>query len=162
MSSHAGACIFLLIPALVQAQSIPGASFFNGNGIPYAGAYQLIDDYEPAVFFNKFNFYSSYDPTYGHVQYLPQSAAVQNGYASTTPQGTARISVDTTNNWPRGGPGRPSVRIISDNTYTHGLFILDAIHMPTGCGTWPAYWLLGPNWPSNGELGEQTITPTTI
>ncbi|TKA76221.1 hypothetical protein B0A49_03301 [Cryomyces minteri] len=24
--------------------------------------------------------------------------------------------------------------------------------MPFGCGTWPAYWLLGPNWPSNGEI----------
>uniref|UniRef100_A0A914CXL9 GH16 domain-containing protein n=1 Tax=Acrobeloides nanus TaxID=290746 RepID=A0A914CXL9_9BILA len=24
--------------------------------------------------------------------------------------------------------------------------------MPTGPGTWPAYWLCGPNWPNNGEI----------
>jgi hypothetical protein len=25
--------------------------------------------------------------------------------------------------------------------------------MPGGiCGTWPAFWLLGPNWPNNGEI----------
>lgn len=24
--------------------------------------------------------------------------------------------------------------------------------MPTGCGTWPAYWLCGDNWPNNGEI----------
>jgi hypothetical protein len=23
--------------------------------------------------------------------------------------------------------------------------------MPTGPGTWPAYWLVGDNWPNNGE-----------
>eukprot|EP00483_Globobulimina_turgida_P001412 UN01414 len=24
--------------------------------------------------------------------------------------------------------------------------------MPTGCGTWPAWWTVGPNWPSGGEI----------
>jgi len=62
------------------------------------------------------------------------------------------MTVDTTNDWPNGGDGRPAVRIVSDNTYTHGLFILDLVHMPWGCGTWPAYWLVGPDWPYNGEI----------
>ena len=39
------------------------------------------------------------------------------------------------------------------NTYNHGLFILDLAHMPGGaCGTWPAFWMLGPDWPNNGEI----------
>ena len=21
-----------------------------------------------------------------------------------------------------------------------------------GCGTWPAFWLVGPNWPNGGEI----------
>jgi len=42
----------------IQAQSIPGATLFSGNGAPGAGPYQLVDDYESAVFFDKFNFYS--------------------------------------------------------------------------------------------------------
>lgn len=24
--------------------------------------------------------------------------------------------------------------------------------MPVGCGTWPAYWMFGPNWPNSGEI----------
>jgi len=27
------------------------------------------------------------------------------------------------------------------------------VHMPSACGTWPAFWTVGPvNWPSNGEI----------
>lgn len=29
---------------------------------------------------------------------------------------------------------------------------LDVEHIPTGCGTWPAWWLVGPGWPSHGEI----------
>jgi len=29
---------------------------------------------------------------------------------------------------------------------------MDLTHMPTGCSTWPAWWLVGPNWPSHGEI----------
>jgi len=46
----------LVLPAI--SQSIPGASFFKGGGIPGSGAYELVDDYEPSVFFSKFNFYN--------------------------------------------------------------------------------------------------------
>ena len=45
-----------------------------------------------------------------------------------------------------GNSGRPSVRISSKNSYTTGLFLIDLEHMPTGCGTWPAFWLVGPDW----------------
>lgn len=24
--------------------------------------------------------------------------------------------------------------------------------MPTGCGTWPAFWMVGPDWPTGGEI----------
>jgi len=24
--------------------------------------------------------------------------------------------------------------------------------MPEGCGTWPAFWMCGPNWPNGGEI----------
>ena len=151
----------LLLPH-VTAQWAEGGSFFGGSGAPGAASYQLVDDYDPRVnFFDKFFFYNDYDPTYGHVKYVNKSVALANGYAYVNDAGQATIKPDTTNLWPPGyadgvfAPGRPSVRVESLNTYTHGLFIFDATHLPTGCGTWPAYWLLGPSWPSNGEIGKR-------
>jgi hypothetical protein len=48
--------------------------------------------------------------------------------------------------------GRPSMRLESKKTYDSGLIIGDFAKMPVGCGTWPAFWTLGPNWPSSGEI----------
>lgn len=61
------------------------------------------------------------------------------------------MGVDSTN--VASGRGRNSIRISTQKTYNHGLVILDLAHMPAGqCGTWPAFWMLGPNWPNNGEI----------
>lgn len=156
LASRAAISLFSLYYSHVLAQSIPGATYLIGGGAPGGAPYQLVDDYEPGNFLDKFNFYSSYDPTYGHVQYVNETVATANGYAAVSNRGTFVLKPDTTNLWPNGGRGRPSVRVISDNTYKNGLFIMDLTHMPTGCGTWPAYWLLGgPDgiWPGNGEIG---------
>jgi hypothetical protein len=148
---------FLSLLPLVTAQSVGGGVFRNGNGAPGAAPYRLVDDYSPATFFDNFNFFTGGDPTSGHVQYVDRATALRNGY-TTTVNGAARMSVDTTNKFPLGGRGRPAVRLISNNSYTHGMFIADVKHMPTGCGTWPAYWLLGPDpWPTYGEIGEPLI-----
>ncbi|KAG1169352.1 hypothetical protein G6F36_012084 [Rhizopus arrhizus] len=49
--------------------------------------------------------------------------------------------------------GRRSVRITSRLSYTNSaLVLLDLEHMPVGCGTWPAFWMFGPDWPNNGEI----------
>lgn len=50
------------------------------------------------------------------------------------------------------GRGRSAVRVESKTSYNHGLIILDLNHMPEGCGTWPAFWLYGPDWPTSGEI----------
>lgn len=61
------------------------------------------------------------------------------------------MGVDSTNT--ASGRGRNSVRISSKATYNHGLIILDLAHMPAStCGTWPAFWMVGPNWPNSGEV----------
>lgn len=156
--SRTGIISFLSLFSLVSAQgndtSVGGGVFRNGNGAPGVAPYVLVDEYSPAIFFDQFNFYSGYDPTYGHVQYVDRSVALRNGYATVSEDDTAIMSVDTTNMWPLGGKGRPALRLISNNSYTHGLFVADVKHMPTGCGTWPAYWLLGPDpWPTYGEIG---------
>jgi hypothetical protein len=50
--------------------------------------------------------------------------------------------------------GRDSVRIYLENAYDEAIFVLDLVHMPAGCATWPAFWTLseaGP-WPAGGEI----------
>lgn len=59
------------------------------------------------------------------------------------------MKVETT---PQVQNTRQSVRITTQFTFTGGLVIMDSVHMPTGCGTWPAFWTNGPNWPVNGEI----------
>jgi Glycosyl hydrolases family 16 len=63
--------------------------------------------------------------------------------------GNAIMRVDTT---PQVTGNRNSVRIQTQYTFTGGLLIMDSVHMPTGCGTWPAFWTNGPNWPTTGEI----------
>lgn len=50
------------------------------------------------------------------------------------------------------------VRISSKRTYNHGLFIADFFAMPHGCSVWPAYWSVGPNWPSAGIFYSHPLT----
>ena len=81
------------------------------------------------------------------------------------------MRVETT---PQVQSTRQSVRLHSKLQYTGALIIMDSVHMPTGCGTWPAFWSngtnfpescnptsisqlpfaphLGPNWPAGGEI----------
>jgi hypothetical protein len=49
--------------------------------------------------------------------------------------------------------GRMSIRLESKKSYNQGLIVVDLAHMPGSiCGTWPAFWTIGPDWPSNGEI----------
>lgn len=86
----------------------------------------------------------SADPTNGFVDYVDQSTASSSGLIDTT-SGNVYIGVDSSNDTP---DGRPSVRLTSTKAYNHGLVILDLEHMPEGCGTWPAFWMVGPDWPN--------------
>lgn len=61
------------------------------------------------------------------------------------------MGVDSSN--VASGRGRKSVRVTSKASYNHALIVLDLEHMPgAACGVWPAFWMVGPNWPSSGEI----------
>ncbi|KAJ5179177.1 hypothetical protein N7492_002387 [Penicillium capsulatum] len=114
-------------------------------------AYILQDDYTTSnSFFDKFEFFTEQDPTNGFVQYVDQATAKSNGLIKANGK-SVYIGVDHTNK--AGSSGRQSVRLTSRQTYNHGLVILDLARMPgSACGTWPAFWMLGPDWPNNGEI----------
>ncbi|KAF9886818.1 hypothetical protein FE257_011065 [Aspergillus nanangensis] len=119
-------------------------------GLAHAASYTLEDDFGAgSSFFDKFDFFTQPDPTHGYVKYVDRPTAKSAGLVAFTNSSTY-MGVDHTN---IANSGRSSVRITSKKSYNHGLFILDLAHMPASiCGTWPAYWLLGPNWPTTGEI----------
>jgi len=115
------------------------------------GAYVLETNYQGNSFFNGWNFFTAGDPTHGTVDYVSQSEAQQKGYIGMRGEATY-IGCDMTSVLGTKVRGRQSVRIGTNKTWNKGLFIMDLTHMPTGCATWPAWWIVGPNWPNMGEI----------
>jgi len=118
-------------------------------------------------FFDNFDFFTAGDPTHGYVNYVNRSWAEKRGYVQTKGN-SVYIGVDTTSVVPNGARGRDAIRLTSHTSWGSGLFILDLTHMPTGCATWPAWWLVGPNWPNSGEIdiiegvNTNTVDSTTL
>jgi hypothetical protein len=114
-------------------------------------AYILETNYQGNSFFNGWQFFTGNDPTHGTVDYVSQSVAQQKGYIGMRGE-AVYIGCDTSTVVSTKVRGRQSVRISTTKTWNQGLFIMDLAHMPTGCATWPAWWLVGPNWPNFGEI----------
>ncbi|KAK3902836.1 glycoside hydrolase [Staphylotrichum tortipilum] len=152
-----GTGIVVVVAAVVGA--VVGVRLAKGGGGSYPNYsrlnYTLIDTYSGTSFFDKFNYFHDYDPTFGFVHYVdPDYAATYNlTYASPS---TAIVRVDTSvgpDSDPNASTGRFSVRLESKAQYGPGLFLFDVKHTPYGCGTWPALWLTDTsNWPTNGEI----------
>ncbi|TFK57679.1 hypothetical protein OE88DRAFT_1619908 [Heliocybe sulcata] len=124
----------------------------NPKATPSASSnWKMIQSWQGQSFFDGWDFWDTADPTNGIVDYLSQSDATAKGLASISSSGTALMKVDTTNNL-SSNANRASIRITTQASWTLGLVIMDAVHMPTGCGTWPAFWSNGPNWPAGGEI----------
>lgn len=119
-----------------------------------ADRYTLVDNYTGEGLFSNFTFFTEPDPTEGFVRYLGEAEARDAGLIGVMKgldgDPVVYMGVDHTHPTPMG---RPSVRITSKMTYNKGLFIADFAHVPgTACGSWPAFWMLGPDWPNGGEI----------
>jgi len=121
-----------------------------------SASYTLKDRYTGSSFFDTFNFFTSADPTNGYVSYVPQNTALDSHYIGlanhTLANNSVYIGVEHTK--PSPDSGRESVRITSNQTWTHGLILIDLCHIPTGCGTWPALWFVAPEGQYPGTTGE--------
>ncbi|GAO13863.1 uncharacterized protein UV8b_03905 [Ustilaginoidea virens] len=112
--------------------------------------YQLETTYDTTNFFDSFDFFTGPDPTKGFVEYVDSNTANKEGLAGYA-KGGIFMGVDYKTKNP--AMGRKSVRVTSHKAFTRGLFIADIAHMPGSiCGTWPAFWMFGPNWPVSGEI----------
>lgn len=149
--------VIVVVVAIVVPVVVTQTRSSTSNAYPtYTNlTYSLVDTYAGESFFNDFDYFTGYDPTFGHVHYVPQPQAEQLNLTYASPD-SAILRVDTSvgpNDEPNASTGRFSVRITSQKTYDSGLFIFDVLHSPFGCGTWPALWLTDPsNWPDHGEI----------
>ncbi|CAE6338549.1 unnamed protein product [Rhizoctonia solani] len=115
-----------------------------------SAAWKLQQTMEGSSFFDQWDFWSTGDPTNGAVDYQSRENAQANGLIEINSAGNAIMRIENTT---QVGGNRKSVRISSKYIMNGGLAILDAVHMPYGCGTWPAWWTTDvPNWPNNGEI----------
>ncbi|KAJ5346299.1 hypothetical protein N7541_008781 [Penicillium brevicompactum] len=118
-----------------------------------AKSYSLVENWEGKNFLDFFNFHVGTDPTNGYVNYLDKHTAEGAGLVKVTDSGSVYLGVDHTTQLDPNGKGRDSVRIGSKKYYDQSLIIADIAHMPgSACGTWPAFWSVGKEWPGDGEI----------
>ncbi|KAL4868732.1 concanavalin A-like lectin/glucanase domain-containing protein [Aspergillus spectabilis] len=116
-------------------------------------SYKLETSWEGQNILNHFNFFDRADPTNGFVTYVNQSYGEDAGLVKITDTGSLYLGVDYETTLTADGPGRESVRIESNEYFDQGLYVVDIQHMPGSiCGTWPAFWTVGPDWPYDGEI----------
>ncbi|KAI8954064.1 glycoside hydrolase family 16 protein [Xylaria longipes] len=121
-------------------------------------AYSLSTHYAGQGLLDGFNFFTGEEPNNGFVDYKSREEAVASNLVSVDKFNRVRLGVDSINTYSTSDKGRPSVRITSNDAFTHGLFIADFAHMPSStCGTWPAFWAFnneedGTHWPTGGEI----------
>jgi len=109
----------------------------------------LANSYQGNNFYDGWDFFTGSDPTHGLVDYVDEDTARAKGLLAVNAQGNAVMSVETTENVTSE---RQSVRITTQAQFNGGLVIMDSVHIPTGCGIWPAFWTDGPDWPDGGEI----------
>ncbi|KAF9699235.1 hypothetical protein EKO04_003150 [Ascochyta lentis] len=111
-----------------------------------------MDTYDDTNWLNKFDVQAIPDPTHGFVEYVDAQQAQRLGLLRTL-GGQVYMGVDTTSILSPNGTGRKSVRVHSKQAYNQALVIADFAHVPgSNCGSWPAFWMFGPNWPNQGEI----------
>lgn len=99
-------------------------------------------------FVNCWTFFTAADPTHGYVEYVSQEEATELNLFKVQENGAVWMGSLVGQNQPV-----KVIRLQSQMRFSEGhIFVIDIQHMPTGSGTWPAWWSCGPNWPNNGEI----------
>ncbi|KZT70709.1 glycoside hydrolase family 16 protein [Daedalea quercina L-15889] len=136
----------------MRAVALAAAALYSGSALA-ATSYSLVKEYSGQDFFNDWVFYNQYDnTTNGDIVYVSQQNATAQKLAYVNDNGAAIIKVDNTSFVP-WNQKRDSVRITTADYFELGsVLIMDASHIPYGCGIWPSFWTKGEQWPSGGEI----------
>jgi hypothetical protein len=120
-------------------------------GTTLGAIFQQTDSHQGTGFLKSFQYEAISDPTHGRVKYVDaDTAAAQNLTFASGNHFVLRADYKT--KLSSSGPGRSSVRLQSNKKYTNAVMIFNIRHMPVGCGTWPAIWTVGSDWPTQGEI----------
>ncbi|KAI5115817.1 hypothetical protein M0805_005589 [Coniferiporia weirii] len=120
-----------------------------------AASFELAFNHSGANFLDNWTFYNGIDTNNtGNVLFQTQQQAQQEQLTFLNSAGNFIIKVDNTTDGSNDPTfGRPSVKLLSNYTFTSGnLILFDAVHLPFGCSVWPAFWSQGPVWPDDGEI----------
>ncbi|KAK0232388.1 2 beta-glucan [Armillaria nabsnona] len=118
----------------------------------FGAVYRQSDSFIGSQFYSGFSHQAISDPTNGRVNYV-DVATSQSQNLTYASDDTFILRADDTTVLNADGPGRNSVRLQSNNQYgSNTAMVFNIRHMPQGCGTWPAVWTVGPNWPNGGEI----------
>ncbi|KAI0742916.1 concanavalin A-like lectin/glucanase domain-containing protein [Daedaleopsis nitida] len=120
---------------------------------PVLAAYTLVQEYSGENFFNGWTYKDGYDDTtHGAVNFLNQQAAQQENLTSFNGKNPI-IKVDNAKNLPKFPPNDFADQQKRDSFFPLGsMFVIDLAHVPAGCSVWPGLWMLGKDWPHNGEI----------
>ncbi|KAF6758432.1 glycoside hydrolase family 16 protein [Ephemerocybe angulata] len=95
--------------------------------------YSLSETIIGPAFYDKFIWRSGQDPSHGRVNYTSKDVSQKLNLTFATPD-TFILRADYKTVLDPAGPGRNSVRIRSNASYTTHVAIFDVRHMPQGCG----------------------------
>ncbi|KAJ3224122.1 hypothetical protein HDU78_011080 [Chytriomyces hyalinus] len=118
---------------------------------PPGGPYKLVKNHTPKSMLagDGWYFFTDSDPTHGHVKYVSRNEGISSDMFWTANDDGEYLYMGSKQTG--GGPPK-SLRLTSVDGFDSGLVIVDALHIPSGCGTWPAFWTVGTNWPNHGEI----------
>ncbi|KZV65238.1 glycoside hydrolase family 16 protein [Peniophora sp. CONT] len=125
-------------------------SLLSTVALAHGATYNIEDTYDGSTILDKFDFFTGNDPTNGP-NYVSKSTAQSNDLVQISGSNFT-LRADDQNVPSATARGRDSVRISSQKAYSTHVSIYNVDHMPKGCGTWPAIWEVGSNWPNNGEI----------
>lgn len=146
-----------LLPYALLASSALGAT------------YGVTSDISGNKFYDAFEFQTFDDPTHGIVfvtalplplyhlissllrNYVNQRKAISQNLTFAASDAFV-LRADAWNTIPDWARGRSSVRLQSRASYSAHVAVFNVRHAPDGCGTWPAIWEVGDNWPNGGEV----------
>ncbi|KAF7763643.1 CAZyme family GH16 [Agaricus bisporus var. burnettii] len=120
-------------------------------GPALGGTYSRTDSVSGSGFLDAFSYEAIPDPTHGRVNYVDAGTARSQNLTFASGNSFV-LRADSRTRLSPSGPGRNSVRLLSRKQYTTAVMVFDIRHMPEGCGTWPAVWTVGADWPNQGEV----------